>query len=480
MVGNLSTVSSSVRDFTILILGYYFAEKVAEVAGPGTELATFLKWEQLAAYSRAQENHDTSFRGTERVQRNLKEGNIILSADTSHQILSNQKAYGIWGLYSWPGRASGLLEGQPAVLTLPARELVERVYLDALTQAGVSDGKRIIEILCADRTKLEPHRQSDKRLLEAVAGLLKDEVSPAEREFYRDHLLYGGENDSTERRQRQLAALIEPRLVDGMFAWTPAMVVRKQLIDEDLPKNQHRFESLLHSTVTDDVSVFDGLLEGHAKRIELKIKELNQQLRKIAFDRVEKTYIQLVSSRTDEVAAKEFRNLRRNALQDSLNETTEKGKLKERYHRIEQLLNKLDENPDWTNRVIDVRNWFNFRADESYQADNVYKQSYSGASAKSGGEKTGSLQPSSRPPLPTNTGSPWTINKPRPSASWLSMKCSAKPTTNFRNTSWSYSRNFTSSCLSSSRSMRKSTWSKNTWSATTSSPSGAPIRPCEP
>ena len=61
VVGNLTTVSTSVRDFTTLLLGYYFAEKVADVEGPGLDLATFLKWEQLAAYARAEVNKDKGF-----------------------------------------------------------------------------------------------------------------------------------------------------------------------------------------------------------------------------------------------------------------------------------------------------------------------------------------------------------------------------------------------------------------------------------
>jgi hypothetical protein len=68
VVGNLTTVTNSVRDFTILLLGYYFAERVAAELAPGSELATFLKWEQLAAYARAYFNNDYAFRGTERVQ----------------------------------------------------------------------------------------------------------------------------------------------------------------------------------------------------------------------------------------------------------------------------------------------------------------------------------------------------------------------------------------------------------------------------
>ena len=96
IIGNLSTVSFSVRDFTILLLGYYFAEQIADRKGPGTELATFLKWEQLAAYSRAKVNNDLKFRGTERVQRNLEgDGSVHISATAGDQILSSQKLYGI-------------------------------------------------------------------------------------------------------------------------------------------------------------------------------------------------------------------------------------------------------------------------------------------------------------------------------------------------------------------------------------------------
>ena len=38
VIGNLTTVSNSVRDFTTLLLGYYFAAQLVDVLGPGTEL----------------------------------------------------------------------------------------------------------------------------------------------------------------------------------------------------------------------------------------------------------------------------------------------------------------------------------------------------------------------------------------------------------------------------------------------------------
>jgi|SRR5450756_2311545 len=224
VVGNLTTVSSSVRDFTTLLLGVYFAHRVAEDVGPGTEVSTFLKWEQLAAYARAEGNKDYSFRGTERARKALSESfRVTLSDDRSHQILSDQKTYGIWGLYSVPASTSGLLERDPPDLTLPARELVEHVYLDILGKEGFRDGKRILALLREPVSRVDV-RGADARLVTAIARILNQRLLAPEREFYRRHLLYGGPLDSTEGRQRQLATLLDPTLSNKEFEWTPQMV----------------------------------------------------------------------------------------------------------------------------------------------------------------------------------------------------------------------------------------------------------------
>jgi len=54
VVGNLTTVNRSARDFTTLVPGYYFAERIANEAGGDGDLAVFLRWEQLAAYARGE------------------------------------------------------------------------------------------------------------------------------------------------------------------------------------------------------------------------------------------------------------------------------------------------------------------------------------------------------------------------------------------------------------------------------------------
>ncbi|CAN5487181.1 hypothetical protein BH09SUM1_BH09SUM1_18830 [soil metagenome] len=235
VVGNLSTVSNSVRDFTTLLLGYYFAELVAEDRLPGSELATFLKWEQLAAYARAHVNGDFSFRGTEKARLRLSErnGKVTLSDERVHQILANQKIYGLWGLYSVPARTSGLLEGSPPRLTAPARELVERNYLKVLTESGFDGGKRIIALLREKAVVVDTERGEGRRLLEAVAKVLKKEIRAHERGFYRHHLLYGcpadathgGGEDSTDGRQKRLAELLASTFSSD-FRWSPASVAR--------------------------------------------------------------------------------------------------------------------------------------------------------------------------------------------------------------------------------------------------------------
>jgi len=220
VVGNLSTVSNSVRDFTIAILGHYFTEQVAEAVGPGTDLDTFLKWEQLAGYARSKINHEGGFRGVERVQQNLQEGSVALSASSRHQILSSQKLYGIWGLYTVPARSSGLLEGTPARLTSPARDLVREVYFPKLAEAGFREGKTIVDLLKKETVKLDTEA-GGRRLLVAVAGLIEKRFTAREREFYRDYLLFGGPEDATEGRQRQLVELLESKLTGDKFPWSP-------------------------------------------------------------------------------------------------------------------------------------------------------------------------------------------------------------------------------------------------------------------
>jgi hypothetical protein len=226
VVGNLTTVSTSVRDFTTLMLGYYFAERVANEAPSDGDLAVFLRWEQLAAYARGGENGDWEFRGVERAKKNWPadgRGRVRLGADAASQILSNQKTYGLWGLYTVPSRSSGLVEGEPTRLTHAGRSLVERLYLPVWTKHGFRNADAVVARLAKARTDLDVHK-ADRSLLEATAKVLSKRLNVEEREIYRKHLLLGGPHDKTRGGQAVLARAMESTFDDGGWALSPSRI----------------------------------------------------------------------------------------------------------------------------------------------------------------------------------------------------------------------------------------------------------------
>ena len=225
VVGNLTTVSTSVRDFTTLLLGYYFAEILAQEQGADSELATFLKWEQLAAYARSSVNEDTSFRGTERVAKKLSNvrPKVAISADRAQQILSNQKTYGLWGLFSVPARSSGLIDGDPPRLSVRAKEFIEKQNLSKMNIVWGGAVKKIIEMLAKNKFTIDVNG-ADAKVLSVIAQMLKWEFSTPEREFYRKHLLHGGHQDQTKGLQQKFALLLDKTLSMDEFEWSPQAV----------------------------------------------------------------------------------------------------------------------------------------------------------------------------------------------------------------------------------------------------------------
>jgi len=109
LVSNLTTVTRSVREFTVLMLGRYIAEELLEneAIEESEVLSVFLRVEQMAGYTRVI-HYDATVRGITRVKQFIHEasGSVTISDDPRHAILSDQRMYGIWGMYTVSGRAS--------------------------------------------------------------------------------------------------------------------------------------------------------------------------------------------------------------------------------------------------------------------------------------------------------------------------------------------------------------------------------------
>jgi hypothetical protein len=194
-------------------LGLYFADRALGSGqfDEGERANLFLKFEQLAAYSRyvyneGEDENAESPRGFRRVKRKLSEGKgrVQISAAGQYQILSSQKTYGIWGLFTVAARQSGLVEQQENRLTPRAYEFIEREYVPHLSYAGSKDGADVLRFLTRD-SAFEP-KGKDKRLGKALAGLLSPKIMHHERDFYTRTLVLGAEDDCdhTAGRQRQL------------------------------------------------------------------------------------------------------------------------------------------------------------------------------------------------------------------------------------------------------------------------------------
>lgn len=214
VVGNLTTVSNSLRDFTVRLLGQWLVDRVVEKSADASPLAAFLRFEQLTGYVRRLQFGDAvGFRGIERVRARLEEGSkVTLSADATHQILSNQRTYGIWGLYTVPSQSSGLLLADPVRLSAEGTVLVEKTCLPVLKAAGVDVERQLVPLVGAPRSVVHLEGQH-QNLVHGLGELLRPRARAAERQGYTESLLHGGIDDTTGGKQAQLVALLG-RLLD--------------------------------------------------------------------------------------------------------------------------------------------------------------------------------------------------------------------------------------------------------------------------
>lgn len=192
IIANLTTVTDSLRGFTVLLLGRYFGERLLKDGKIEEEdvVDVFLRVEQVCGYARCMALEDDvgwagRVLGIERVKRRISEGptSVRIGITPDATILSDQKTYGLWGLFSVSARVSKLLSDGPVGLTPEAREFVERHYLPHLLPV-LGRWERLV----GSRRTRSLKRPS--RVLGALEGILGG-LSAAERQFYRTYLCDG-------------------------------------------------------------------------------------------------------------------------------------------------------------------------------------------------------------------------------------------------------------------------------------------------
>jgi hypothetical protein len=102
LIPYLSTVSGSIKDFQILSLAYAL-KKELKIDEKQFE-PFFLRFEQMMAYTRYRTYPKEGFNGVDKVRKIISSNpsSVRISSAGADQLLSNQKAYGIWGKYNSP------------------------------------------------------------------------------------------------------------------------------------------------------------------------------------------------------------------------------------------------------------------------------------------------------------------------------------------------------------------------------------------
>ena len=150
VVGNLTTITSSLENFAVALLGFYWANELAEDAALEDKQKVareyFLKYEQIAGYLRYY-GKSKDIMGVTRVSNRISNDKqklpIGMAAD--EQILSDQTGYGLWGFYSNALKDTNLVDGnerKPTALGVALAQKIEKT-LDKATFLSWIKGKNV-------------------------------------------------------------------------------------------------------------------------------------------------------------------------------------------------------------------------------------------------------------------------------------------------------------------------------------------------
>jgi len=161
----------------------------------------------------------------------------------------------------------------------------------------------------------------------------------------------------------------------------------ERLKKEDLVRHEQRFNSYLHETLTNQVSSFRMFFVGWEKSIKDTIEMLNKSLKAIDFSTSPSTYIQLVNFKKANTDIADFRKELEGAIPNIREvDSSIDGRRNHFEQKIQPLILHLRDE-QWRKKVMDVRNWYSYRAEEFYKETGQKRNVYESMGQLSGGEK---------------------------------------------------------------------------------------------
>jgi uncharacterized protein YPO0396 len=221
-----------------------------------------------------------------------------------------------------------------------------------------------VETLPTRTTELESAIQSSISSLRGYQGRAESAIGNIMRDFLREY------PDMAASLTADIQAL-------------PAFEeIYRQIEHDDLPQYQDRFKDLLDRKVANSIRAFAANLEEQERLIERSINELNDSLAQVDYGGG--SHIRLIARPTRDAEITDFRRDLRACMPNVGDDSP--AELQRTYERIKALINRFDDDPNWMRRVIDVRRWRSFAA-EQISASGQQIDYYSDSSGKSGGQK---------------------------------------------------------------------------------------------
>ena len=199
VIGNLTTITSSMDNFAVAVLGFHWANQYVPIEGDEIERhkkirTAFLRYEQLIAYIRYY-GDATDIMGITRVKKRIHDDKfkLTLGLTADQQILSDQASYGLWGLYSAASRDTGLVSGNNREVEVLGQSLA----LNIINQLGES-WNDITSLLITNKAL-------DKGQLEDLADDFMEAIHhKSVQQPLLEALMSGKDNENTQNMQKEL------------------------------------------------------------------------------------------------------------------------------------------------------------------------------------------------------------------------------------------------------------------------------------
>lgn len=168
--------------------------------------------------------------------------------------------------------------------------------------------------------------------------------------------------------------------------------ILKQLNDDDLPQFEIRFKELLNENTIREIANFQAQLNRERTEIEEKINKINKSMSSIEYNKDRYIIVDSINSNDNEI--RQFRQDLKNCTEGSFTGSDNSQYTESKFHQVQKIIDRFkgrekysDSDRKWTEKVTDVRNWFDFAASERWKTDDTEYEHHRDSGGKSGGQK---------------------------------------------------------------------------------------------